>query len=84
MEMLRYVTWVWRNWENWQKSFVIAMILCLGSQLLSHPYSLYVCAAGVSIVFGWVFKWWFVDSLKKSYNEYKKQRDDLFKTIKGS
>ena len=83
MEILRYITWVWRNWEAWQKSFVVATILCLSSVLMPAEYKMYSVAAGMSIVWVWLFKWWFVDSFKKSYEEYKKQRDDLFNTIKG-
>jgi hypothetical protein len=49
----------------------------------SRPYDLYFASVGVTIFFGWTFKWWVLDPIKESYTKYKRQRDELFNTIKG-
>jgi len=79
-----YISWVWRNWELWQRSFIIAMILNVVSLALNKPYDIIACAVGWTIIFFWLGKWWIVDVLMKNYKEYKKQRDGLFDTIKGN
>jgi hypothetical protein len=83
MEILRYLNWVWRSWELWQKTFVVAMILNLSSLLAPAPYNQYLLMAGILPLFLWTGKWWIWDRAIESYKEYKKQRDGLFDTIKG-
>ena len=84
MEILRWIRWQWRQWEFWQKCFIAAMF-CMGvSAGSSKPYDLYFAAVGVIIFFSFTFKWCIVDPAIKSYKEYKRQRDELFDTIKGN
>jgi hypothetical protein len=40
--------------------------------------------AGFGILFLMLTKWLIIDQTKKSYNEYKRQRDGLFDEIKGN
>jgi hypothetical protein len=83
MELFRWLRWQWRQWEFWQKCFIFAMF-CMGiSAGSSRPYDLYFASVGVTIFFGWTFKWWVLDPIKESYTKYKRQRDELFNTIKG-
>lgn len=83
MEILRWLGWVWRQWEFWQKTFVVAFF-CMGAAVgADSPYDKYFAGVAMVIFFSWTFKWWFVDVVKASYAKYKSQRDGLFKTIKG-
>jgi hypothetical protein len=79
-----YLQWVWRNWEWWQRSFIVAMILTFTSIFISKPYDIIVGMTGWAIIMFWLGKWWIVDVMIASYNKYKKQRDELFDTIKGN
>lgn len=83
MEIFRWIRWQWRQWEMWQKAFVMAMVF-LGMALTGpSPLDLYFAAVGIIIVFGFTFKWFVYDVVKDSYTKYKRQRDELFNTIKG-
>lgn len=83
MEILRWIRWQWRQWEVWQKVFILAMICMVMSATLTSPLDLYFLGFGLIIVFGFTFKWFVYDVVKGSYNKYKRQRDELFNTIKG-
>lgn len=83
MEILRWIRWQWRQWEVWQKAFILAMFLMGMSVTATSPLDLYFALAGIIILFGFTFKWFVIDALKASYNKYKRQRDELFNTIKG-
>jgi hypothetical protein len=79
-----YLQWLWRNWAWWQRSFIFAMILNFVSIFCSKPYDFILGMTGLAIFMFWVGKWWVVDGVIKSYNEYKKQQDNLFNEIKGN
>jgi Kef-type K+ transport system membrane component KefB len=79
-----YISWVWRNWELWQRSFIIGMMLQGASVFTSKPYDMILSAIGFGIIMFWLGKWWIVDMLMTSYKKYKQQQEDLFKTIKGN
>lgn len=83
-ELAGYISWVWRNWELWQKTFVIAFILNAASIFAPNPYDFYMLSVGIGMMFVWTGKWWVWDRAIESYKEYKKQRDGLFDTIKGN
>lgn len=83
-DFLGYISWVWRNWEWWQRCFIVGIILNAIAVFVSKPYDIILSITGFSIIMFWLGKWWIVDVLVKSYKEYKKQRDGLFDTIKGN
>lgn len=83
-DVFGYLAWVWRNWELWQRCFVVGIILNAISVFTSKPYDIILGITGFSIIMFWLGKWWIVDVLMKNYKEYKKQRDGLFDTIKGN
>jgi hypothetical protein len=79
-----YLQWLWRNWAWWQRSFIFAMSLNFASIFSSKPYDFILGMTGLAIIMFWVGKWWVVDGVIKSYNEYKKQQENLFNEIKGN
>ena len=83
-DLLGYISWVWRNWEWWQRSFIVGMILNGASVFASKPYDIILGITGFGIIMFWLGKWWIVDVLMESYKKYKKQREELFNTIKGN
>lgn len=84
MEIIRFLQWQWRQFELWQKCYFVALF-CLGFGLATdNPvHKEYMLTLGASIIGLLLFKWIFIDQTKKSYNEYKRQRDNLFNEIKG-
>jgi hypothetical protein len=83
-DLLGYISWVWRNWEWWQRSFIVAIMIMTSSVFIDKPYDIIAGMTGWAIIMFWLGKWWIVDVLMKNYKEYKKQRDGLFDTIKGN
>jgi len=79
-----YLQWVWRNWEWWQRCFVVGMILNLISIFASKPYDLILGISGFAIIMFWLGKWWIVDVLMENYKKYKQQKENLFNEIKGN
>jgi hypothetical protein len=80
MEIIRFLQWQWRQFDTWYRFYLLA--ICL----ISFGYGSendYVIKAGFGILFLMLSKWLFIDQTIKSYNEYKRQRDGLFKEIKG-
>jgi hypothetical protein len=84
MEIVRFLQWQWRQFEMWQKCYFVALF-CLGFGLATDnpEHKEFMLTLGGGIIGLMLVKWAVVDSTIKSYNEYKRQRDGLFKEIKG-
>jgi hypothetical protein len=80
MEIIRFLQWQWRQFDTWYKLYMLAIVL-IGAGFGSENELIY--KAGFGILFLMMSKWLFIDQTKKSYNEYKRQRDGLFDEIKG-
>lgn len=83
-EIAGWLRWTWANWQTWQRWFVFAMFLNFSSMAVPAPYNFYVGGTGILIVFGFMVKWFILDSIKASWNKYKQHRNELFTTIKES
>lgn len=83
-EFYGWITWSFKNLETWKRWFLFAMVLNFSSILFPDPYHWYVNAAGMSIVVGFMLKWFVWDSMVASWNKYLEHRNQLFTTIKES
>lgn len=80
MEILRFLQWQWRQWDTWYRFYLLAIFL-ISFGFGSEQEIVY--KVGFGILFLMLCKWLFIDQTKKSYEEYKRQRDGLFEEIKG-
>jgi hypothetical protein len=47
------------------------------------PYNMYIGVVPVAMFFVSTFKWWMFDPMMESWRKYKKEKQNLFDTIKG-
>lgn len=83
-EFLNFVVWKWQKWEFWQRCFVGSLLFYIASVFAPAPYSIYLSAVPMVVVFSFIFKWWFIDQAIKTWNDYKAEKEKLFTTIKDS
>ena len=84
MDILGWLRWQWRKWETWQKFWIVGFFFFGAGVSASEEYKPYVFAIPVSIFFFYTGKWWVWEPIKESYENYQKERQGLFDTIKNS
>lgn len=82
--ILRFVSWQWNKWEQWQKVFITVTVIGMIGFLLPDPVGTVLISIQMLTVLGYLFKWAIWDSVKKSYAQYQKERSELFTKIKDS
>ena len=82
-EILLFIKWQWRKWEFWQKCFIFGAFFFGMGLGLPQPYRTYGMAVPLIIFFVSTFKWWIFDPMMESWRTYKKEKQNLFDTIKG-
>ena len=83
-EVLNFVVWKWRKWEFWQKCYIVgAFFFGLGIGL-PEPVRNYFFAVPITMVLVFTGKWFMWDQVKDSWLAYKKEKEELFETIKDS
>lgn len=83
-DIFNFLRWQWRKWESWQKMYMLSAFT-IGVGLASEqPYKFYIILTGFGIMFGYAVKWFMWDRIIESYQEYKKEKSQLFETIKTS
>lgn len=83
-EIWGYLTWTWRNWETWQRLFILAMILQTIGWFIPGTTGMIVSAAGFGIVMFFLIKWFVWEQISASWTKYKQHRNELLTTIKTS
>ena len=84
MKIWSFIKWRWQKWERWQKLWIISAWFFGAGMSASEAYKLYLLAVPLTIFFFYVGKWWIWDPIKESYQEYQKEQQGLFDTIKHS
>jgi hydrogenase-4 membrane subunit HyfE len=84
MEILKFIKWQWTRFELWQKVYLFCFLAMISSLFLNDPYDYYVWTFSIIVIFGYFIKWFIFDSLKNSYEKYKKEKSELFNFIKES
>ncbi len=83
-EFFGWMQWVWRNWETWQKLWIVAVFFMgmgWGAEGIARPILLAVPA----LIFGfYLTKWCLWDSFQESWAKYTQHRNELLTTIKDS
>jgi Sec-independent protein secretion pathway component TatC len=83
-EFVGWLAWIWRNWEPWQKLWIVACAFLGGGITASPAIKPYLLAVPVSIFFFFTAKWLVWDAFKASWAKYKTHRNELLTTIKQS
>jgi len=83
-EVLGWLAWVWRNWEPWQKLWMVGAAFAGAAISAPEPYKPYLLAVPITIFFVFTFKWAVWDGFQASWTKYKAHRNQLLTTIKNS
>lgn len=83
-EIFKFLKWQWRKFELWQKTFIFASFVGGASIGAPPEIQFYMLLFPMIVIFGFFTKWIIWDRTVESWNEYKKERDGLFDTIKNS
>ncbi len=83
MEIFRWLRWQWRQFETWQKSWLLGAFFLGAGLMLDGILGKIFIAIPFAIFMGYTFKWWFYEPITNSWNKYKEQRETLFDTIRG-
>lgn len=84
MKIWAFLKWQWRKWEIWQRWFAFMAFLFGVGAATSSLVGQIALGTALMIFFYFITKWWIVDPVRKSYEEFKKEKDNLFDTIKNS
>ena len=83
-EILNFVVWQWNKFQTWQKGYIVGAFFVGAGIMAPQPWSNYIFAVPMIMLFCWTAKWWIWDELKKSWNKYQDEKQNLFNTIKDS
>jgi Sec-independent protein secretion pathway component TatC len=83
-EVIDFIVWQWNKWQTWQKGYVVGAFILGASIFVPEPYSMYLVAVPITMLFVWTFRWAVWDQLMKSWNKYKTEKRELFTNIKDS
>jgi hypothetical protein len=83
-EILGFIAWQWRQWELWQRIFIVSMTVFAGAVLLPNPYDVYVVLTLTGAMLAWTFKWAIWDNVQANWQKYKQERNQLLQIIKDS
>ncbi len=83
-ELINFIKWQWSKWEFWQKSFIISSAFFGAGVTASAPYSIYLFMVPASVMLFWMTKWLVWDGARTAWLNYKKEKANLFNSIKDS
>jgi hypothetical protein len=82
-EILLFIKWQWRKCEFWQRCYLVGAFFLGMAAFSPSPYNMYIAVVPVAMFFVSTFKWWMFDPMMESWRKYKKEKQNLFDTIKG-
>ncbi len=83
-EVLNFIVWQWNQWQTWQKGYIVGAFMLGASIFIPEPYSMYLVAVPMTMLFVWTFKWAVWNQIKASWDKYQTEKQGLFATIKES
>jgi hypothetical protein len=81
---MTFIQWQWNKFEIWQKCFIFSSFFFGAAVVADPPYAFYLTLVPMVIVFGFMFKWFFIEPTVKAWNKYQEEKTQLFATIKES
>lgn len=83
-EIVKFLRWGWQRFETWQRVFLAAMLVQVTGWFVPGTVGWAMSVSGMTVVFGYMLKWFVWDSIKTSWHKYKSERNELLTTIKNS
>ncbi len=83
-EILNFIQWQWNKFEFWQKCFIFSSSFFGAALVADQPYASYLSMVPMFIVGLFMLKWAIWDGTKSAWEKYKKEKSELFQTIKES
>ena len=83
-EVIDFIIWQWNHWQTWQKGYILGAFMLGTSIFIPEPYSKYLIAVPMIMLFVWTFKWAVWNQLMESWNKYQTEKRELFTNIKDS
>lgn len=82
MKIWYFLQWQWRQFETWQKFFMLAMFLFGCSISASDSRKVYFITPALCIVGGFVLKWAVYDGIKNAWAKYNKEQEEIVSILK--
>ena len=83
-EVMNFIVWQWNQWQTWQKGYIFGAFILGVSIFVPEPYSMYLVAVPMTMLFVWTFKWAVWNQLMESWNKYQTEKRELFTNIRDS
>lgn len=84
MKLWSFIKWQWAKCEAWQKWFIFTAFLFVIGVTSKSTVGAFCLGFSISIFFYFITKWFLVDPIRNSWEEFKKEQNGLFDTIKDS
>jgi len=81
---LGFLKWQWGRFELWQRIYIISVCTVLFGMTQEGMTRTVLMGGPVLLGLAWGLKLLIWDRAKESYQEYQKQKSNLFETIKTS
>ncbi len=83
-EVIGFIQWQWSKFEFWQRCFIFSSAFFGAALVAEQPYSFYLSLVPMVVIFSFMSKWLIWDGTKSAWNKYRKEKTELFQTIKES
>jgi hypothetical protein len=83
-DVITFIQWQWNKFEFWQRCFIFSSFFFGAALVAEPPYVFYFTIIPMVVVFGFMFKWFFIEPTVKAWNKYQEEKTQLFATIKES
>lgn len=80
-EIMYFLQWQWRQFEFWQKMYMLAAALAGASVSASAPYDRWLGVTAFSIVMFYFLKWIIWDGVRSAWNNYQEEKDKVIRIL---
>jgi len=84
MKIWYFLQWRWRQFETWQRFWLLAMFLFGCALTAPDAYKQFFAVPAAVIILGYVAKWILYDGIKNAWNKYNEEQEEIVKIIKDS
>ena len=83
-KILYFLQWQWRQFETWQKFWMLAMFLFGASLSASEERRPYFLYSALAIVLAFVLKWVLYDGIRNAWIRFNEEQQKLVDIMKDS
>jgi len=81
-KILNFLQWQWKQFETWQKFWMLAMFLIGAGVGASEPYKMYLLGMGAGIIFAFMIKWAIWDGTRSAWARYNEEQEKIVNIMK--